>query len=138
LLKCAECGGSITLESGRDRNGADRYGRPLHHQRGVTACSNSLLVRRDELENSLLKSLSESVLKTEVVDYAVATMEEALNAQHAGLDAELARTRQRKQELDLELKRPKDSIAQGQESQGIMKAIGEGGKKNCAPSQTGF
>ncbi len=26
LLKCAECGGSITLVSGRGRNGADRYG----------------------------------------------------------------------------------------------------------------
>src|SRR6267154_811332 len=49
--------------------------------------------------------------KTEVVDYAVAKMEEAVNAQYAGLDAELARMRQRKQELDLELKRLTDSIA---------------------------
>jgi len=103
LLKCAECGGSITLVSGRGRNGADRYGCSLHHQRGVTVCSNSLLVRRDELEESLLKGLSESVLKTEVVDYAVAKMEEALSEQYARLDAELARVRQRKQELDLEL-----------------------------------
>jgi hypothetical protein len=73
----------------------------------------------------LLKGLSESVLKTEVVDYAVAKMEEALSAQYAGLDAELARMRQRKQELDLELKRLTDSIAQGQQSQSIIKAIGE-------------
>jgi hypothetical protein len=57
LLKCAECGGSITLVSGRGRNGADRHGCSLH-QRGVTVCSNSLLVRRDELEDSLLKGLS--------------------------------------------------------------------------------
>ncbi|PYT71900.1 MAG: hypothetical protein DMG41_07700 [Acidobacteria bacterium] len=125
LLKCAECGGSITLVSGRGRNGADRYGCSLHHQRGVTVCSNSLLVRRDELEESLLKGLSESVLETEVVDYAVAKMEEALSEQYAGLDAELARMRQRKQELDLELKRLTDSIAQGQQSQSIMNAIGE-------------
>jgi hypothetical protein len=75
LLKCAECGGSISLVSGRGRNGADRYGCSLNHQRGVAVCSNSLLVRRDELEESLLKGLSESVLKTEVVDYAVAKME---------------------------------------------------------------
>src|SRR5436853_7209582 len=33
--------------------------------------------------------------------------------------------RQRKQELDLELKRLTDSIAQGQQSQSIMNAIGE-------------
>jgi hypothetical protein len=60
-----------------------------------------------------------------VVDYAVAKMEEALSEQYAGLDAELARMRQRKQELDLELKRLTDSIAQGQQSQSIMKAIGD-------------
>jgi hypothetical protein len=125
LLKCAECGGSITLVSGRGRHGADRYGCSLHHQRGVTVCSNSLLVRRDELEESLLKSLSESVLKTEVVDYAVAKMEEALSEQYASLDAELTRMRHRKQELDLELKRLTDSIARGQQSQSIMNAIGE-------------
>ena len=52
-------------------------------------------------------------------------MEEALNAQYAGLDAELARMRQRKQELDLELQRLTDSLVQGQQSQSIMKAIGE-------------
>jgi len=34
-------------------------------------------------------------------------------------------TGQRKQELDLELKGLTDSIAQGQQSQSIMKAIGE-------------
>jgi site-specific DNA recombinase len=125
LLKCAECGGSITLVSGRGRNGADRYGCSLHHQRGESVCTNSLLVRRDELEENLLKGLSQSVLKTEVVDYAVAKMEEALSKQYAGLEAELARLRQRKVELHLELKRLADSIAQGQQSQTIMSAISE-------------
>jgi hypothetical protein len=48
-----------------------------------------------------------------------------MSTQYAGLDAELARMRQRKQGLDLELKRLTDSIAQGQQSQGIMNAIGE-------------
>ena len=125
LLKCAECGGSITLVSGRGRNGADRYGCSLHHQRGNSVCTNSLLVRRDELEESLLKGLSESVLKTEVIDYAVARMEEALTTQFAGLEVELARLRERKGKLDLELKRLTDSIAQGEKSQSIMNAIGE-------------
>ncbi len=65
------------------------------------------------------------MLKTEVVDYAVAKMEEALRVQYAGLEAQLARLHQRKQELDLELKRLTDSIAQGQQSLSIMNAIGE-------------
>ena len=48
-----------------------------------------------------------------------------MSAQYAGLGAELARMRLRKQGLDLELKRLTDSIAQGQQSPGIMNAIGE-------------
>jgi hypothetical protein len=40
--------------------------------------------------------LSESALKTEVVHYAVAKMEEALSAKYATRDAELAGLRQRK------------------------------------------
>jgi chromosome segregation ATPase len=72
-----------------------------------------------------LKGLSESVLKTEVIDYAVAKMEEALTARFAGLEVELARLRQRRGELDVELKRLTDSIAHGEKSQSIMNAIGE-------------
>jgi site-specific DNA recombinase len=125
LLKCSECGGSITLVSGRGRNGADRYGCSLHHQRGDSVCTNSLLVRRDELEESLLRGLAESVLRTEVIDFAVEKMEEALSAQFAGIDDELARLRQRKQALDSELKHLTDALAQGRQSQSIMAAIGE-------------
>jgi hypothetical protein len=43
---------------GRRRNGADRYGCSIRQQRGVTVCSNSLLVRRDELEESLREYVS--------------------------------------------------------------------------------
>ena len=48
-------------------------------------------------------------------------MEEALTTRFAGFEEELARLRQRKGELDLELKRLTDSIAQGEKSQSIMK-----------------
>src|ERR1700730_51145 len=125
LLKCSECGGSITLVSGRGRNGADRYGCSLHHQRGTSVCTNSLLVRRDELEESLLRGLSESVLRTEVFDLAVEKMEEVLSAQFAGTDAELARLRQRKQQIETEIARWIRAIAEGQASQSIMAAIGK-------------
>jgi len=84
-----------------------------------------LLVRRDELEESLLRRLSESVLRTEVIDFGVEKMEEALSAQFAGIDAELVRLRQRKQALDSELKHLTDALAQGRQSQSIMAAIGE-------------
>jgi site-specific DNA recombinase len=125
LLKCSECGGSITLVSGRGRNGADRYGCSLHHQRGETVCTNSLLVRRDELEESLLRGLSESVLRTEVIDYAVEKMQETLGAEFAGIDAELARLRARKAQLQAELKGLVDAIAAGVSPQSVSAGITE-------------
>jgi site-specific DNA recombinase len=105
LLKCGVCGGSIVLVCGRGRHGADRYGCSLHHQRGDSVCRNRLLVRRDELEESLLRGLSESVLRTEVIDYAVARMEDALRKRFEELDAELEQLRQRKQQIEAEIAR---------------------------------
>lgn len=88
-------------------------------------CRKGLLVRRDELEENLLRGLAESVLRTEVVDYAVARMEDALRKRFEEVDAELANLRQRKQQIEGELARLVQAIADGQPSQSIMGAIGE-------------
>ena len=125
LLKCSACGGSIALVSGRGRHGADRYGCSVHHQRGGSVCENSTLVRRDELEQSLLKGLADAVLRVEVIDYAVARMKEALRKAHEKLNAELERMRQRKLQLESELARLVNAIAEGQSSKSIMEAISE-------------
>ncbi len=125
LLKCSVCGGSIALVSGRGQHGADRYGCSVHHQRGDSVCENAALVRRDELEQSLLKGLADSVLRFEVIDYAVARMEEALRKGHEKLNAELERMRHWKLQLEAELVRLVNAIADGQPSQSFMTAIGE-------------
>ncbi len=125
LLKCSVCGGGIALVSGRGRHGADRYGCSVHHQRGDSVCENAALVRRDELEQSLLKGLADSVLRIEVIDYAVARMEEALRKGHEKLNAELERMRRRKLQLEAELARLVNAIAEGQPSQSFMTAISE-------------
>jgi site-specific DNA recombinase len=125
LLKCSVCGGSIALVSGRGRHGADRYGCSVHYQRGESVCENAVLVRRDELEQNLLKGLTDSVLRVEVIDYAVARMGEALRQGHEKLNAELERLRQRKQQVEGEIKRLITAIAEGQPSQSLMAAIGE-------------
>lgn len=70
LLKCAVCGGSIALVSGKGRHGAHRYGCSVHHQRGHSVCENAALVRRDALEQSLLKGLVASVLRIEVISFS--------------------------------------------------------------------
>jgi site-specific DNA recombinase len=125
LLKCSVCGGSIALVSGRGRHGADRYGCSVHHQRGESVCENAVLVRRDELEQSLLKGLADSVLRVEVIDYAVSRMEQALREGHERLNAELGRMRQRKWQVENEINRLVNAIAEGQPSQSLVVAIGE-------------
>jgi hypothetical protein len=85
LLQSAECDSSITPVYGRGCHGADRWLLAPSSTRRHRMLE-SLLVRRDELEDSLLKGWSESVLKTEVVGYAVAKVVEALSAQYASLE----------------------------------------------------
>jgi site-specific DNA recombinase len=125
LLRCHRCGGSIALVCGRGRNGADRYGCAMHHQRGDSVCTNDLLVRRDELEESLLRGLGESVLRTEVVDYIVAKLEDALSEEHRNIDAELRRLRERKQQIEGEISHLIQAIAEGRASKSVMDAISE-------------
>jgi site-specific DNA recombinase len=79
LLECSECGGSITIVSGRCRKRADsRYGCSMHAQRGDSVCRNSLLVRRKELEQQLLAGLQARVLYPAVVNYTLDRFEEEL------------------------------------------------------------
>ena len=59
-------------------NGADRYGCSVPHQGGSSVCENALLVRSDELKESLLKGLADNVLRIEVIYYAVARMQGSL------------------------------------------------------------
>ena len=108
---------------GRGRHGADRYGCALNHQRGNSICTNALLVRRDELEESLLRGLAESVLRIEAIDYVVAKLEDALQEQFQNLDAELRGLRQRKQQVEGEISRLVQALADGQASKSLMAAI---------------
>ena len=77
------------------------------------------------MEQGLLKGLADSVLRVEVIDYAVERMEQALRKGHEKLNAELERMRQRKHQLETELARLVNAIAEGQPSQSFMTAIAE-------------
>jgi site-specific DNA recombinase len=125
LLQCGQCGGSIALVMGRRRNGAERYGCSLHNQRGDAVCSNALTIRRDDLEDRLLRGLSESVLRPEAIDYAVDRISQELQQRFESFDSELERLRQRKQQIHSEIARLVQAIAEGQPSQSLMAAIGD-------------
>src|SRR6202030_3579457 len=110
---------------GRRRNGAERYGCSLHHQRGGAVCSNALTIRRDDLEDRLLRGLSESVLRPEAIDYAVDRISQELQQRFKSFDSELERLGQRKQQIHAEIARLVQAIAEGQPSQSLMAAIGD-------------
>ncbi|MGO9639893.1 MAG: recombinase family protein, partial [Candidatus Acidiferrales bacterium] len=79
LLVCSECGGSITIVSGRCRKRGDsRYGCSGHAQRGDSVCRNALLIRRMDLERQLIAGLQKTVLHPDVIDFTLARFEEEL------------------------------------------------------------
>lgn len=123
LLRCAECGGSIALVSGRCKTGRDKYGCSMHWQRGDTVCKNGLLIRREELERRMLRGLQENVLREEVITYAVERLGAELEKHFVQLDSHLETLRERKRQIDTEIRRLVDSIASGEASPSVMAAI---------------
>ncbi len=125
LLLCGHCGGSIALVSGRAANARDKYGCSIHNQRGDAVCSNGLTVPRGEVERRLLKGLEEAVLREDMIDYVVERLGQELDRRFAELDSTLELLRQRKQQLEVEIDRLVQAIAEGRGSGSIMAAIGE-------------
>ena len=114
LLVCSECGGSITIVSGKCRKREDsRYGCSMHAQRGTSVCKNSLLVRRLELERQLLTGLQEKVLHPVVVDYTLRRFEEELGKALAG-----------RRQADTDLHRQVDELQRGIANQ--LRALNDG------------
>jgi site-specific DNA recombinase len=76
LLKCAQCGGSVTIVSGKSGARQDvRYGCSMHSSRGGRVCSNSLLITRRSLEDQLIAGLQSRVLHPDIVDYTLGRLD---------------------------------------------------------------
>src|SRR5271166_814942 len=129
LLRCGQCGGSITLVSGRRRNGAESYGCSLHQQRGDSVCRNDLYILRDDLEVRLLRRLQETVLREEVIDYPVDRRQQELDRWHDELDSKLDRLHDEKKHHETEIGRLVDAIATGKGGQSLTQAIAERERK---------
>jgi site-specific DNA recombinase len=125
LLKCSECGGSITLVGGRARTSRSVYGCSLYAQRGAAVCKNDLLIQRNELEQRLLRGLQERVLREEVIEYAVSRLRDELERRHEDLNASVKGLREEKQRIQTELKRLVEMVAVGDGSPSLMAAINE-------------
>jgi DNA invertase Pin-like site-specific DNA recombinase len=125
LLRCGECGGSVTLVGGRAKNSRSEYGCSIHAQRGESVCKNNLRIQRYELEERLLAGLQECVLREEFIDYVICGLQEELRKKHEGLNSELRTLREEKHRIETELKRLVETIANGSASPSVMAAITE-------------
>ncbi len=115
LLRCGQCGASLTIVSGRGKNRTASYGCPLNAQRGEIVCSNSLRIRRDVLEKRLLEKLQTEVLRPEVVEYTLERFEKELLKALDNLGGELERMRRQKRKLEVEINRLAEGLAAGSE-----------------------
>ena len=125
LLRCAECGGSITLVGGRAKNSRSEYGCSIHAQRGDSVCKNSLRIQRHDLEKHLLAGLAERVLREEFIDYVICGIKEDLARKHAALESWKKNLKDEAERIELELRRLVEVITAGNGSVTLMAAITE-------------
>jgi hypothetical protein len=94
-MKCAFCGGAISLVSGG--KGSPRFGCAKSWHNGTSTCTNRLTIRAKVAEPQMLRRLQEELLKSEVQDFIVERVEAELAKQRNGQP-------QRQAELSKELK----------------------------------
>jgi site-specific DNA recombinase len=126
VLKCSECGANLTILWGKGRNKTSQtYGCPQNWNRGETVCGNTVRVRRDELEATLLAGLQEQVLREDVIDYVLEKFESGLLKELGKMSRELDKMQRRKEQLEKELGNLVTALAAGQSSPTIMQAIAD-------------
>jgi DNA invertase Pin-like site-specific DNA recombinase len=123
FLKCGTCGANMVIVTGRGKAGHHRYGCPQNYYRGV--CENRLKERADWIENRLLFELQRTVLRPEVVDYAIQEFQRQLTDSLSQLSGNLSRARQRRAEVQQELRRLVETVAQCGHSPALVDAINE-------------
>ena len=124
LLKCGLCGGNLIIVTGYGSYGHyPSYGCSQHFNRG--ACSNTVLIRRDWVEERLLNELQNQVLKREAIDYVLEEFGRHLKDAFSALSGQLAQMRERKLKLEGELKRLAATAAETGPSSFLVAAIHE-------------
>ncbi len=123
LLKCGRCGGNLAIVAGGRKDQYRKYGCSQHWYRG--ACSNNLLERQEWLEKRLLADLQAEVLRPEAVDYTIAQFGEQLKVALGKLSGELSDMRDRKQKVEVELRRLTETAAQTGPSAFLVQAINQ-------------
>ena len=121
IFMCSECGGKLRIITGHGKNNHPRWGCPLNFNRGT--CLNTLRERNDQVESHLLAGLQESVLQPEAVQYALIKFQLELDRQLKAMSGQVDSVRLRKCEVETELTRLAETVAQQGPLPALMRAI---------------
>ena len=121
LLKCGECGANLIIATGGGTHRHKKYACSRRFNRG--GCENDLYIRRDDLEDLLLGKLQSQILRPEVVDYAVTEFQGQLESALDSLSGDLAEVRQRKAQLEAELRRLVSAVSASGHSKTLLEEI---------------
>ena len=121
FLRCGSCGANLVIVTGRGNGGHQKYGCPQNFYRD--ACPKKLKERADWLEDRLLSELQRAVLRPEIVDYAIQEFERQLTVSLCELSGQVSRMRQRREQIQQELRRLVDTAAACGHSAALVEAI---------------
>jgi ssDNA-binding Zn-finger/Zn-ribbon topoisomerase 1 len=116
-LKCKECGGNFVIVRGRSTKYAS-YGCAQHFSRG--ACSNSVRLPQAEIENKILNTLQQEVLRPGVVELAIEEFRKQLESTTGESGSKAKQYSVRIKELESELKNLVNAVAKGKGSQSVL------------------
>ena len=103
FLKCAQCGGNLTILAGYGRGRKAYYGCTNHANRH--SCPNDLRESEAALLDRLLSRLQAAVLTREMIEFAITEFEKQLKARLSSVTAYLDADRKREAALQSELKK---------------------------------
>lgn len=121
LLKCGECGANLIIATGGGTHRHPKYACSRRFNRG--GCENDLYIRRDDLEDMMLKNLQEKVLSPEAVEYAIAEYREQLGTALKALTGDLAEMRQRKTRIEAEVSRLVAAVSEVGHSKALLQEL---------------
>jgi site-specific DNA recombinase len=124
LLKCDLCGANLIIVAGKGRKTKRKYyGCSQRFNRG--ACSNSLTIRQDVLERNFFAGLQRTVLTDEVVAYTSGEVFRRIRDRQALVSNQGAKMRDRKRDVEQELRRLAEAIAATGHNPTILQLIEE-------------
>jgi hypothetical protein len=118
LMRCAACGGGFSKIS------AAHFGCSTARNKGPTACTNRLTVRRAVLEDTVLSALRERLMDPDIFKAFVAGFTETWNRLQAEASAGLTIKRQELVRIEQQIGRAVDAILEGTAPAALRERLG--------------